>query len=186
MKLVKLFLVTGLAVLCCSITPATVIANEENAVVEYDISSLLEENQYNQCDPRTQPSPHWGMKGGQCLKSCGALGGNRGLSESCERYGMRDMGNAYDVPYCCAGEYRDDGRGRNQCTDRYGRRVPCDDDRGRGQCTDRYGRRVPCDDDYGRGQCTDRYGRRVPCDDGHGRNPPRECTDRWGRRVPCR
>ncbi len=54
------------------------------------------------CDPRTQPYPHWGMKGGQCLKSCGALGGTHSFSNSCASRGMRDMGNAYDVPYCCS------------------------------------------------------------------------------------
>lgn len=53
------------------------------------------------CNPNTQPSPHWGTKNGQCLKSCGALGGTRASAESCSRHGMTDAGTAYDVQYCC-------------------------------------------------------------------------------------
>jgi hypothetical protein len=170
MKSVRMLLLMGLVALCGNALPSLALASEESSVAEYEVLSA-EEQRYNRCDPNTQPYPHWGMKGGQCLKSCGSLGGTRGLSESCERYGMRDMGNAYDVPYCCSGDYRDGGRDRDRDRDR---------DRGR-QCTDRYGRRVPCDDDRGR-ECTDRWGRRVPCDDDRGR----ECTDRYGRRIPCR
>jgi hypothetical protein len=54
-----------------------------------------------QCDPVNQPAPHWGMKNGQCLKSCGALGGTRAFASACSANGMTDVGTAYDVPYCC-------------------------------------------------------------------------------------
>ncbi|MGE3974982.1 MAG: hypothetical protein AB7F59_10700 [Bdellovibrionales bacterium] len=165
--------------LCCSGLSTVVLANEEMSV-DFEVS-VDEEQFYGSCNPQTQPYPHWGMKGNQCLKSCGYLGGTHSFSDSCERHGMRDVGNAYDVPYCCAGSYGGGGPGR-QCTDRYGRRVPCDQDRGP-QCTDPYGRRIPCEQDR-RPQCTDRYGRRVPCD--HDRVPDRrQCTDRYGRQVPC-
>lgn len=57
------------------------------------------------CDRDTQPFPHWGVKGGQCLKSCGGLAGPNAQSfdagEMCSRHGMVNAGIAYDVPVCC-------------------------------------------------------------------------------------
>lgn len=53
------------------------------------------------CNPATQPAPHWGVKSGQCLPSCGGIGGTRAFTSSCAANGMRDAGGAYDVPYCC-------------------------------------------------------------------------------------
>ena len=53
------------------------------------------------CDAVTQPAPHWGMKIGLCLKSCGALGGTRSFDDGCEHHGMSLAGAAYDVKFCC-------------------------------------------------------------------------------------
>jgi hypothetical protein len=53
------------------------------------------------CDPKTQTAPNWGAKNGQCLPSCGGIGGTRAFTTSCAQNGMRDAGIAYDVPYCC-------------------------------------------------------------------------------------
>jgi hypothetical protein len=52
------------------------------------------------CDPVTQPAPHFGERAGQCLPSCGVLGG-RAYADACANHGMLDAGAAYDVPYCC-------------------------------------------------------------------------------------
>lgn len=48
------------------------------------------------------PSPHFGMKNGQCLKSCGGLGGTVKSPVAC-RYQNRLAvdSDAYDVAYCC-------------------------------------------------------------------------------------
>jgi hypothetical protein len=61
-----------------------------------------DDRRWRVCDPVNQPWPHWGERRGRCLKSCGSLGGTHSFSTSCDRYGMVDMGEAYDVPYCCA------------------------------------------------------------------------------------
>src|ERR1043165_467255 len=53
------------------------------------------------CDPDTQPDPDWGMKNGNCYKSCGALGGTSSFGDACSRHSAVDAGIAYDVPYCC-------------------------------------------------------------------------------------
>src|SRR6185295_6957392 len=53
------------------------------------------------CNPVTQPSPHWGVKNGQCVKSCGALGGQFAPASACSNFGYVDVGVAYDVPFCC-------------------------------------------------------------------------------------
>jgi len=53
------------------------------------------------CDRVTQPAPHWGARNGQCLRSCGAMGGTNGSDVPCSSHGWRDVGTAYDVPYCC-------------------------------------------------------------------------------------
>ncbi|WPU63201.1 hypothetical protein [Peredibacter starrii] len=53
------------------------------------------------CDPKTRPAPNWGVKNGQCLASCGGIGGTRAFTTSCAQNGMKDAGVAYDVPYCC-------------------------------------------------------------------------------------
>lgn len=56
----------------------------------------------NVCDPATQPSPHWGTRDGECLKSCGALGGIANSdTQICAQLGLIDAGKAYDVAYCC-------------------------------------------------------------------------------------
>uniref|UniRef100_A0A7S1CKZ5 Uncharacterized protein n=1 Tax=Bicosoecida sp. CB-2014 TaxID=1486930 RepID=A0A7S1CKZ5_9STRA len=53
-----------------------------------------------------RPPPNWGNRDNVCVKSCGGLGaGVAGLASfdtTCERNGMRDLGKAWDVPYCCA------------------------------------------------------------------------------------
>lgn len=55
------------------------------------------------CDPIGQPSPHWGMKDGECLRSCGTLGGNASSDQPCDpQQGWFNVdGPAYDVKYCC-------------------------------------------------------------------------------------
>jgi hypothetical protein len=53
------------------------------------------------CNPVTQPAPHWGMKAGRCLGSCGRIGGRAAFHEPCWQHGMAAAGEAYDVPYCC-------------------------------------------------------------------------------------
>jgi len=53
------------------------------------------------CDPTSQPSPHWGVKNGQCLPSCGGLGGTSSFPTPCAQNGKVDAGAAYDVDYCC-------------------------------------------------------------------------------------
>jgi hypothetical protein len=53
------------------------------------------------CSPTTQMAPDWGAKNGQCLRSCGALGGTQALADACSNHGLTDVGAAYDAPYCC-------------------------------------------------------------------------------------
>jgi hypothetical protein len=52
-----------------------------------------------------QPWPNWGNRDGKCAPSCGTLGagvaGLRSFTSTCERNGMKSLGEAYDVPYCC-------------------------------------------------------------------------------------
>jgi hypothetical protein len=62
---------------------------------------MLASLQRSRCDQTTQPFPDWGDKNGQCLKSCGALGGTRSFANSCSAHGMISAGVAYDAPYCC-------------------------------------------------------------------------------------
>ncbi|MEM8493735.1 MAG: right-handed parallel beta-helix repeat-containing protein [Pseudomonadota bacterium] len=50
----------------------------------------------------TQTFPFWDEKGDQCLLSCGSLGGSAALNDACETQGLIDVGEAYDVPFCCA------------------------------------------------------------------------------------
>jgi hypothetical protein len=47
------------------------------------------------------PAPHYGLENGVCKPSCGVLGGNYAPPNPCSNYGAQDMGDAYDVPYCC-------------------------------------------------------------------------------------
>jgi hypothetical protein len=47
------------------------------------------------------PPPSWGVKGGQCLAQCGALGGTVASTTPCAKKGLVDVGEAYDVDYCC-------------------------------------------------------------------------------------
>jgi hypothetical protein len=53
------------------------------------------------CDPQAQPSPAWGEKNGQCLGSCGNIGGTSAFVTPCDQHGKQDAGAAYDVAYCC-------------------------------------------------------------------------------------
>lgn len=53
------------------------------------------------CDPAAQPAPDWGVKNGQCLRSCGGLGGTSSYPTPCAEHGTVDAGAAYDVPFCC-------------------------------------------------------------------------------------
>ncbi|MBK9038501.1 MAG: right-handed parallel beta-helix repeat-containing protein [Bdellovibrionales bacterium] len=52
------------------------------------------------CDAN-HPAPHWGVKGGQCLASCGGIGGTSAFADACSNHGKVDAGRAYDVPFCC-------------------------------------------------------------------------------------
>ena len=53
------------------------------------------------CDPETQPAPSWNVKNGQCLPSCGALGGTIASPSPCASQGFTDVGEAWDVAFCC-------------------------------------------------------------------------------------
>jgi hypothetical protein len=53
------------------------------------------------CDPKLQPAPHFGVKNGHCLPSCGATGGTASFRDACSKHGLEMAGVAYDVPYCC-------------------------------------------------------------------------------------
>ena len=53
------------------------------------------------CDPASQPAPQWGEKNGQCLLNCGDLGGTVAFTTPCSTHGLSDVGEAYDVAYCC-------------------------------------------------------------------------------------
>lgn len=60
----------------------------------------------NLCNPDTQPAPHYGMKNGACLPSCGTLGGISASPDkvcSDQGQGYESAGQAYDVVYCCKG-----------------------------------------------------------------------------------
>ncbi|MBI4349460.1 MAG: hypothetical protein HY553_21675 [Elusimicrobia bacterium] len=53
------------------------------------------------CDPTSQPYPHFGPKNGQCLKSCGGIGGTHNYDEGCEVHGLMEIGPQFDVQHCC-------------------------------------------------------------------------------------
>ncbi len=53
------------------------------------------------CDPRTQPFPDWGVKDGQCLRSCGQLGGTWCEGGTRCPSGLSVAGLSYDCPVCC-------------------------------------------------------------------------------------
>eukprot|EP00937_MAST-01D_sp_MAST-1D-sp2_P003487 g3487.t1 len=53
------------------------------------------------CSP-AQPYPGWGDRAMQCMPSCGGRGGTSSFNTPCDANGKRDVGQAYDVPYCCA------------------------------------------------------------------------------------
>jgi hypothetical protein len=53
------------------------------------------------CDPTSQPAPHWGERNGECLPSCGSLGGTASFDDACANHGLMDAGRAYDVSFCC-------------------------------------------------------------------------------------
>jgi hypothetical protein len=67
----------------------------------YDVAYCCTKPAAGACDPKTQPAPEWGMKGGQCLASCDAVGGTSASNEPCAKHGKVDAGKAYDVAYCC-------------------------------------------------------------------------------------
>ncbi len=53
------------------------------------------------CNPSTQPYPHWSVKNGECLQSCGGLGGTYcEASDSCPS-GTEIAGKSYDCGSCC-------------------------------------------------------------------------------------
>jgi hypothetical protein len=52
------------------------------------------------CMPNGRPAPHYGQKNGQCLGSCGTIGGTSSSDTPCA-WGTTDVGTAYDVQYCC-------------------------------------------------------------------------------------
>lgn len=54
----------------------------------------------NVCDTTKFPPPHYGTKNGQCLPSCGVLGGSNEPSK-CTDHGLVSAGQSYDVEYCC-------------------------------------------------------------------------------------
>jgi hypothetical protein len=53
------------------------------------------------CDAKLQPAPHFGVKNGLCLPSCGATGGTASFRDACTKHGLVTAGLAYDVPFCC-------------------------------------------------------------------------------------
>ena len=67
----------------------------------YDVDYCCKDAPMGACDPKTQPAPAWGMKGGQCLASCDAVGGTSAFVTPCAKNGKVDAGKAYDVDYCC-------------------------------------------------------------------------------------
>lgn len=67
----------------------------------YDVDYCCKDGVTSSCDPATQPAPVWGEKGGQCLASCGQVGGTSAFTTPCEQNGKVDAGPAYDVAYCC-------------------------------------------------------------------------------------
>jgi hypothetical protein len=68
----------------------------QNTLVDFQVKTVR-----TTCDPVSQPLPAWGQKNGQCLKSCGDLGGTASFVDACSLHGMKDAGSAYDVPFCC-------------------------------------------------------------------------------------
>jgi hypothetical protein len=53
------------------------------------------------CDPHAQPSPDWGEKDGQCLRSCGQLGGDTCSGSSTCPSGTTSVGESWDCAACC-------------------------------------------------------------------------------------
>lgn len=56
----------------------------------------------NPC-PGGKAFPDWGPRDRMCLPSCGGLHGTISFNTPCGQHGKRDVGKAWDVPYCCAG-----------------------------------------------------------------------------------
>ena len=59
----------------------------------------------NPCGP-DKHYPDWGPRDRECLPSCGGLHGTSGSDTPCAG-GTRDMGKAWDTPYCCGGSSAD-------------------------------------------------------------------------------
>ena len=55
----------------------------------------------NPCGPEKH-FPDWGPRDRECLPSCGGLHGTSSSDTPCSG-GRRDMGKAWDTPYCCGG-----------------------------------------------------------------------------------
>ncbi|HRI64265.1 MAG TPA: hypothetical protein PK156_08500, partial [Polyangium sp.] len=72
-----------------------------DAGIAYDVDYCCKDAPQSACDPLTQPSPAWGVKGGQCLASCAQVGGTSSFMTPCAQNGKIDAGPAYDVAYCC-------------------------------------------------------------------------------------
>lgn len=55
----------------------------------------------NVCDPSTQPYPHWNTRNGECMKSCGALGGIQKTGQDCG--GLEEQLSWDQLPpnHCC-------------------------------------------------------------------------------------
>jgi hypothetical protein len=67
----------------------------------YDVAYCCKDGASSVCDPATQPSPQWGVKDGKCLQACGLIGGTSAFETPCAQNGKVDVGQAYDVAYCC-------------------------------------------------------------------------------------
>ena len=72
-----------------------------DAGAAYDVDYCCAAGPLGACDAKAQPPPQWGMKGGECLASCDAVGGTSASTKPCAKVGKVDAGKAYDVDYCC-------------------------------------------------------------------------------------
>ncbi|MCB0361764.1 MAG: c-type cytochrome, partial [Bdellovibrionales bacterium] len=73
--------------------------SEIRPIVSFDSTHKVVEEVYVVppiCDAN-HPAPHWGVKDGKCLGSCGAIGGTAAFTDPCSNHGMLDAGKAYDV-----------------------------------------------------------------------------------------
>jgi hypothetical protein len=70
-------------------------------IPNYSVTNPVPEQEHGCSDPVRYPFPHYSLKNGRCLKSCGALGGKHASEIACETIGRLPAGDAYDVPFCC-------------------------------------------------------------------------------------